>query len=73
MTMGGYIAVRWLPGGHGCMLGLINCFVHAFMYSYYFLCAFKPELKKSIWWKKHITQIQLVRNDNLTARQHIET
>lgn len=29
------------------------------MYFYYFLTAFKPELKKSIWWKKHITQVQI--------------
>ncbi|CRL05707.1 CLUMA_CG018738, isoform A [Clunio marinus] len=31
----------------------------SFMYFYYFMTAFKVELKKSIWWKKHITQIQL--------------
>lgn len=34
-------------------------FVHAIMYSYYFLTAFKPELKNSIWWKKYITQLQI--------------
>lgn len=41
------------------MVGVINTFVHCIMYFYYFLTAFKPELKKSIWWKKHITQIQM--------------
>lgn len=30
------------------------------MYIYYFLTSFKPELKQSIWWKKHITQMQMV-------------
>lgn len=60
MAMGTYIAARWVPGGHALLLGLINLFVHAFMYFYYFLTAIKPELKQSIWWKKHITQIQLV-------------
>lgn len=35
------------------------------MYSYYFLTSFKPELKYSIWWKKHITQIQLVREKKM--------
>ncbi|KAG5674177.1 hypothetical protein PVAND_004160 [Polypedilum vanderplanki] len=60
MALGTYIAVRWVPGGHSTMLGIINSFVHGFMYSYYFLTAFKPELKQSIWWKKHITQIQLI-------------
>jgi hypothetical protein len=26
---------------------------------YYFLTSFKPELKKSIWWKKYITMCQM--------------
>lgn len=41
-------------------MGIINSFVHVIMYSYYFLTSYRPELKKSLWWKKHITQIQLV-------------
>jgi elongation of very long chain fatty acids protein 7 len=49
-----------VPGGHGVLLGFVNVFVHAFMYFYYFLTAIKPEVKKSIWWKRHITQLQLV-------------
>lgn len=52
---------RFMPGGHASLLGIINCGVHVVMYTYYFLTAFKPELKRSLWWKKHITQIQLVR------------
>lgn len=59
MALGSYICVRWVPGGHPLLLGFVNAFVHAFMYFYYFLTALKPELKKSMWWKKHITQIQL--------------
>jgi hypothetical protein len=61
MVLGCYIAVKWLPGGHGLILGLINLFVHGIMYFYYFLTSFKPELKKSLWWKKHITQFQMVK------------
>lgn len=41
------------------VLGVVNTFVHSVMYFYYFITAFKPDLKKSIWWKKYITQIQL--------------
>lgn len=48
-------------GSHSVLLGIVNSFVHVFMYGYYFLTSFKPELKESIWWKKHITQIQIVR------------
>ena len=60
MAFSGYIAARWIPGGPLCLLGIINAFVHGVMYFYYFITAFKPDLKKSIWWKKYITQIQLV-------------
>lgn len=47
-------------GGHAIILGVINSFVHVIMYGYYFLTSFKPELKKSLWWKKYITQVQMV-------------
>lgn len=60
MALGCYVAAKWLPGGHGLLLGMINLYVHGLMYFYYFLTSFKPELKQSIWWKKHITQVQLV-------------
>lgn len=59
MYVGSYMIAKWLPGGSMVMLGVINAFVHSIMYSYYFLTALKPELKKSIWWKKYITQVQL--------------
>lgn len=65
MAFGMYMATLWIPGGHGTMLGMVNTFVHAFMYFYFFLTAFKPELKRSIWWKKHITQFQMVRTFKL--------
>lgn len=61
MVLGSYIAMRWLPGGPPILLGCINTFVHVIVYFYYLLTAFNPELKNSIWWKKHITQIQLVK------------
>lgn len=60
IAVGSYAAARWVPGGHLNALGMINTFVHGIMYFYFFLTALKPELKKSIWWKKHITQIQMV-------------
>lgn len=60
MVFGTYISCKFLTGSHATMLGLINSWVHVVMYTYYFLTAFKPELKQSFWWKKHITQIQLV-------------
>ena len=56
----GYVFAKFLPGGHSTPLGVLNCFVHAFMYTYYFLTAFQPEIKKSLWWKKHITHVQMI-------------
>lgn len=41
-------------------LGVLNSFVHCVMYSYYFITSYNPNLKKSLWWKKYITQIQLI-------------
>ena len=51
--------VRWLPGGHSTFWGLINSFVHFFMYLYYMMAAMGPEYQKYIWWKRHITHIQM--------------
>lgn len=41
-------------------LGTINSFVHIVMYSYYLLSAFGPKIQKYLWWKKHITNMQMV-------------
>ena len=60
MVFGTFISCKFLTGSHATLLGLINAWVHVVMYTYYFLTAFKPELKQSFWWKKHITQMQLV-------------
>ncbi|CAG2064399.1 unnamed protein product [Timema podura] len=48
-----------IVGGHATYLGLINSIVHAFMYTYYLLTNINPDYKKSIWWKKYITQLQM--------------
>ncbi|KAK3930440.1 Elongation of very long chain fatty acids protein 7 [Frankliniella fusca] len=53
-------AVKYYPGGHGTLMGLVNSFVHSIMYGYYLLTTIAPEYKKSIWWKKYITIMQLV-------------
>lgn len=42
--------------------GTINSFVHIIMYSYYLLSAMGPQLQKYLWWKKYITNMQMVGN-----------
>ncbi|XP_026489713.1 very long chain fatty acid elongase 7-like [Vanessa tameamea] len=52
--------VKWLPGGHYTFLLPLNSFVHIIMYSYYLLTTWDESYKKSLWWKKHVTQIQIL-------------
>ncbi|KAK3932474.1 Elongation of very long chain fatty acids protein [Frankliniella fusca] len=54
-----WFAVKVIPGAHHTFLGFINCFVHCFLYAYYFISLLVPSVK-SAWWKKYITLVQLV-------------
>jgi len=60
VAMSTYPGVRWLPGGHSTFWGLLNSIVHVFMYSYYFTAALGPQYSKYVWWKQHITKIQMI-------------
>lgn len=51
---------RWVPGGHSTFFGLCNTFVHFFMYLYYMMAALGPQYQKYIWWKRHMTNLQMV-------------
>ncbi|CAB0035562.1 unnamed protein product [Trichogramma brassicae] len=55
-----WVCVKFIAGGHGTLGNLINNFVHVIMYFYYMLSAAGPEYQKYLWWKKHLTTIQLV-------------
>lgn len=55
-----YFGAKYLPGGHLAFLGFMNAIVHLIMYSYYFLSAMGPQMQKYLWWKKHMTAIQMV-------------
>ncbi|XP_019870257.1 elongation of very long chain fatty acids protein AAEL008004 [Aethina tumida] len=55
-----WILVKFLAGGHGTFSNLINNMVHVVMYFYYMVSAMGPEYQKYIWWKKHLTTIQLL-------------
>ncbi|XP_077190235.1 very long chain fatty acid elongase 1 isoform X2 [Paroedura picta] len=48
------------PGGMGSFHALVNSIVHVIMYFYYALSAAGPAFHKYLWWKKHITAIQLL-------------
>lgn len=60
MPMISWGCTKYYPGGHGTFIGVINSFVHIIMYSYYLLAALGPQYQKYLWWKKYITNIQMV-------------
>lgn len=60
MPVCSWIGCRFLPNGHGTLLGVINAFVHVIMYTYYMLSSIGPHMNKYLWWKKHLTLLQLI-------------
>ncbi|KAJ2951743.1 hypothetical protein O0L34_g13909 [Tuta absoluta] len=55
-----YYGVRYYPNGHGSLFGVLNSIVHIVMYSYYLIAGLGPQYQKYLWWKKHVTTIQLI-------------
>ncbi|KAK9871707.1 hypothetical protein WA026_014159 [Henosepilachna vigintioctopunctata] len=55
-----WAGTKFLPGGHSLFVGLFNIIVHMVMYFYYLISAWDSKYKRSLWWKKHITQLQLL-------------
>lgn len=60
MPICGWIGCRFLPNGHGTLLGVINSFIHIIMYAYYMLASIGPHMNKYLWWKKYLTSLQLI-------------
>uniref|UniRef100_A0AAQ4QAG2 Elongation of very long chain fatty acids protein n=1 Tax=Gasterosteus aculeatus aculeatus TaxID=481459 RepID=A0AAQ4QAG2_GASAC len=54
-----WFVMNWVPCGHSYFGASVNSFVHVVMYSYYALSAI-PALRPYLWWKKYITQLQLI-------------
>jgi len=60
MPMSVWFGVRFTPGGHSTFFGLLNTFVHVFMYTYYGMAALGPRYHKWLWWKQYMTTLQMV-------------
>lgn len=52
--------LRFIKGQQGALCGILNALIHSIMYSYYFLSALGPQMKKYLWWKKYLTRLQIV-------------
>lgn len=46
-------------GSHSTMIGIINALIHTVMYGYYFVTSVWT-VERALWWKRHITQLQLL-------------
>ncbi|KAF2356162.1 ELO family [Trinorchestia longiramus] len=55
-----WIGVKFVAGGSSFLAAMMNSYVHVIMYLYYGLSALGPRVQRYLWWKKHITCIQLV-------------
>jgi len=51
-----WMGIKWVPGGQSFFAAMINSGVHFIMYYYYLIST----LGKTVWWKKHLTQLQLI-------------
>ncbi|KAF9802536.1 hypothetical protein SFRURICE_013723 [Spodoptera frugiperda] len=55
-----WVGVKYFPGGHIVLMGWLNSMVHVIMYTYYLISSLGPQYQKYVWWKKHVTSIQLI-------------
>nr|QBO55933.1 elongation of very long chain fatty acid 9c [Brachionus rotundiformis] len=60
MVINSWCGVKWVAGGQTFFLCCLNSLVHSIMYGYYGLSACGPSVQKYLWWKKYLTQLQLV-------------
>jgi len=54
-----WIGVKFAPGGNSGFFPFVNAGVHTVMYTYYLLSTF-PRVRPYLWWKKYITQMQMI-------------
>lgn len=56
-----WVCLRYkLVGYYIILTGSINCSIHVLLYLYYALSAFGPEVRRYLWWKSHLTKLQII-------------
>lgn len=55
-----WLGIKLAPGGSNGFFPLINSFIHVIMYIYYGLSTLGPSIQPYLWWKKHLTTLQMV-------------
>ncbi|XP_050180544.1 elongation of very long chain fatty acids protein 4-like isoform X4 [Myiozetetes cayanensis] len=59
MLFNWWSGVKYVPGGQAFFIGMLNSFVHIFMYGYYALASLGPRMHRHLWWKRYLTIMQL--------------
>uniref|UniRef100_A0A8B9P6Z4 Elongation of very long chain fatty acids protein n=1 Tax=Apteryx owenii TaxID=8824 RepID=A0A8B9P6Z4_APTOW len=59
MLFNWWSGVKYVPGGQAFFIGMLNSFVHIFMYAYYALASLGPQRQHYLWWKRYLTIMQL--------------
>ncbi|XP_052738497.1 elongation of very long chain fatty acids protein 7 [Bicyclus anynana] len=60
MPIASWIGMTYFPGGQAALMATLNSLVHAVMYTYYYLAGLGDNYKKYLWWKRHVTEMQLI-------------
>ncbi|GJQ87260.1 hypothetical protein Trydic_g8771 [Trypoxylus dichotomus] len=62
VVMGGpfIFATNFYATGHAVFPFGLNIIVHIFMYFYYYLASLGPRYQKYLWWKRHLTELQII-------------
>lgn len=55
-----WVCGKYFTGQEFTVTFFCNTIVHMIMYFYYLVAALGPAYKKYLWWKKHLTMIQIV-------------
>uniref|UniRef100_A0A8C5Q9D7 Elongation of very long chain fatty acids protein n=1 Tax=Leptobrachium leishanense TaxID=445787 RepID=A0A8C5Q9D7_9ANUR len=71
MIFNWWAGVKYVAGGQAFFIGMLNSFVHIFMYLYYALAVLGPSMQKYLWWKRYLTLLQLV-NKRSRPCVHVE-
>ncbi|KAI1294148.1 Elongation of very long chain fatty acids protein 1 [Halotydeus destructor] len=55
-----WLGLKYVPSESAAFMPFINSFIHTLMYSYYALSTLGPAVRPFLWWKKYLTQLQII-------------
>ncbi|CAH0627404.1 unnamed protein product [Chrysodeixis includens] len=67
-----WLHLMYHPTDNFVVVGMLNSFVHVLMYAYYGISSLGPDYAKYIWWKKHLTKVQLVQFILVVSHLHYQ-